>query len=874
MKCFYCGFENEFGASFCVKCGQKMTSVCGNCGAALSAGNGFCTKCGFRAANTITPNPAAAKLPSKRGKAVWIISAGVFFAAIITVLLLLILNGTSVPASGGFFAARPQHFVFIAQDDGDDTGTLYLQNFSGGEKEKIAEEVQPDTVYDIAQFQSVAFINKDAELYVYKNGQLAEVDSEVTAFYPGWNLSCLTLFYEKDEDAYMYREGRETVELPFDFSELSSGTAYFSSGMSNVGIGASSLAFSVQQNSSYPILSYTYNEKGFLVYASGNLYFYDYNKGEKNKVISNANTVIGASENMNSIAYTKDSKLYILWDVTLDNPEAVKYSISNPKSVLFKNASEVFVLEDEAIAYISKDKEDITEIDLNNEVNSNLGISEDKTRLYFISGENDLYTLNLGGEIREDLKEERVTTDVYYAFQFKGDAGIFAYSSEDNGETIKRIEGGSKKTVKGLTSDYRIVNKDSAFGIGDDDELTVINIREGTKKSIADDVYKFRIISTAGNGMALFSTEDGDLYLLEDTTETKLDFDNEDVSRILCNFMEISIPEKAVPVPTAPVASQAPAATQAPAVATEEVKMMRLGFIGPVARYNLRVFLEGLEKYAAEYAIELVITDSSDFDQAKQSAIVENYIASGMDGILFYPDFSNPIPNTVIQEARAAGIATLAVADSQSMLGADYVLMGMNSFLFGKALGNRLAELVGYKGIVAVGYGAQNAYTQEMLGGVESAFSQYKDIQYVGTFLTNYDQAVAQANAADMIKKYTGMAGFLALDSISLPGIATAVDKAGLAKSVVTYGLHWMGNVSRADLEGSSLSRFMTEDWKNTGYAAGMLMSHIANGNTVYEGMDLKVPGFHNLHVDGTIISGENWVEIDSTNFSVYNYLQ
>jgi len=58
MKCTDCQFENPEDSVFCLKCGEKLETICPQCGKALPAFAGFCNKCGH---NLTVPSEEAPK---------------------------------------------------------------------------------------------------------------------------------------------------------------------------------------------------------------------------------------------------------------------------------------------------------------------------------------------------------------------------------------------------------------------------------------------------------------------------------------------------------------------------------------------------------------------------------------------------------------------------------------------------------------------------------------------------------------------------------------------------------------------------------------------------------------------------------------------
>ena len=57
-------------------------------------------------------------------------------------------------------------------------------------------------------------------------------------------------------------------------------------------------------------------------------------------------------------------------------------------------------------------------------------------------------------------------------------------------------------------------------------------------------------------------------------------------------------------------------------------------------------------------------------------------------------------------------------------------------------------------------------------------------------------------------------------------------------------------------------------DPADAGYVMNKLAVMILEGKEISEGMDLGVPGYNNIKIDGTVIYGSAWVDVTSDNMA------
>ena len=316
------------------------------------------------------------------------------------------------------------------------------------------------------------------------------------------------------------------------------------------------------------------------------------------------------------------------------------------------------------------------------------------------------------------------------------------------------------------------------------------------------------------------------------------------------------LPEYAALPPESTAAQAISAPESTPLQAPEEAEFY-IGYVGHGDEtYILNViFREAIMEFTDKYILHYAT------DAAMQPFMIENdMIPAGVDGIIVIPYDIEAI-KPALQKAEEAGITTIAMSIEQSGIDSGYMLIPVDPYLMGKNLGERFAQLLGGKGNVVIRCTfLEKSFFKTCLQGASDALSGYPDIHILEVLDDSFNFPDYATTAA--IQTYgEDLSGILALDPLSMDGCADSAQGAGLSGKIVVFGY---GALSSYDylLSTGVVSSFFAEDFEMSAKAAVRLLYELASGNTIREGTDLGIPGFHNLKVNGNAIIGENWIEV------------
>ena len=158
----------------------------------------------------------------------------------------------------------------------------------------------------------------------------------------------------------------------------------------------------------------------------------------------------------------------------------------------------------------------------------------------------------------------------------------------------------------------------------------------------------------------------------------------------------------------------------------------------------------------------------------EQRRLIEEFRASGVDGLSISPRESEPL-TPVIDELVEAGTLVLCM-DSDAPKSKRLAYIGTNNYEAGKIAGEAAGKVFGSGGAKLMGFvgerGAENA--KERIQGFEEAAKAY-NIKLEDVREDDADSTKARRNAEDVIQAFPDINGFLGIWSYDAPAITQAV---------------------------------------------------------------------------------------------------
>jgi ribose transport system substrate-binding protein len=207
-----------------------------------------------------------------------------------------------------------------------------------------------------------------------------------------------------------------------------------------------------------------------------------------------------------------------------------------------------------------------------------------------------------------------------------------------------------------------------------------------------------------------------------------------------------------------------------------EAKLVKLAFVTNTTSEFWKIAGAGIHKYEKEGKVQVDLKMPAGGTAESQNQILQDLAAQGYDGVavsVIAPNDQVPVLDKVAEKSN------LITVDSDAPKSKRLLYIGTNNFSAGKALGERIVQLLPKGGKIAIFVGtfaAENA--TQRLKGIEAAIAGH-NIEIADKREDNTDRAKARANVEDIVNAHHDLAMVVGLWNYNGPAIAAALDGLG-----------------------------------------------------------------------------------------------
>ncbi len=338
--------------------------------------------------------------------------------------------------------------------------------------------------------------------------------------------------------------------------------------------------------------------------------------------------------------------------------------------------------------------------------------------------------------------------------------------------------------------------------------------------------------------------------------------------------------------PQATTAAPAVVATTAPAVAGTTAAATQ----APAKQYVMPTIVKsiafnwftrmgvGIDKFSKDSGMKAYIEGPSTADSAAQVGMIEDAIAQGVDAIGVDP-YGVPENEPAMKKARDAGI--VVVGQEASTAHADtmnYDLEAFDDCAYGEEMMKQLATRMDEEGkyIQFVGSLTNASHVKWMDCAKAYAEKNYPKMQFVDRYESKEDIPTAKSVTEDVLKTYPDVKGVMGSAAGDVIGAGQAIQEAGLQDKTAVVGTSIVSYAGEL-LKTGAVDLAMGWDPADAGYAADVVALKVLKGESITDGMDLGVDGYHKIILSTgpngvSIITGSAWIEIDKDNMDQYNF--
>ena len=281
---------------------------------------------------------------------------------------------------------------------------------------------------------------------------------------------------------------------------------------------------------------------------------------------------------------------------------------------------------------------------------------------------------------------------------------------------------------------------------------------------------------------------------------------------------------------------------------------------------------EGVDEFATDTGMNAFQVGPAQADPQQQAALIEDMIAQGVDALAVVP-MSPEALEPVLARAMEAGI-TVITHEAASQQNTAYDIEAFRNEDFGANLMDRLAACMEEEGEYAVFVGSLTSQThnQWVDGAIARQEEAYPDMTLVGDKNETFDdQQQAYAKAQEVLRAFPDIKGMQGSASTDVAGIGLAIEERGLEDATCVLGTS-LPSIAGQYMETGAVDGIGFWDPKIAGQVMNKVAVMVMDGEEVTDGMDLGFPGYENVTLDGKVIYGQAFVDVDASNMADYPF--
>ena len=311
-------------------------------------------------------------------------------------------------------------------------------------------------------------------------------------------------------------------------------------------------------------------------------------------------------------------------------------------------------------------------------------------------------------------------------------------------------------------------------------------------------------------------------------------------------------------------------AFSAPLAAQDKPKIATVVKIAGIQWFNRME--EGVKQFAADTGADAFEVGPAQADPQQQVALIEDMIAQGVNALAVVP-MSPEALEPVLGKAMEQGI-TVITHEAAAQKNTDWDLEAFQNEAFGANLMEGLATCMGGEGEYAVFVGSLTSQThnQWVDGAIAYQKEKYPNMTLVGDKNETFDdQQKAYEKAQEVLRAFPNIKGMQGSASTDVAGIGLAIEERGLEDKTCVFGTS-LPSIAGQYLETGAVDGIGFWDPAVAGYAMNKLATMVMNGEEITDGMDLGLEGYNAVKLDGKVIYGQAWVNVNKDNMADYPF--
>ncbi|QPK80900.1 substrate-binding domain-containing protein [Schaalia sp. ZJ405] len=283
----------------------------------------------------------------------------------------------------------------------------------------------------------------------------------------------------------------------------------------------------------------------------------------------------------------------------------------------------------------------------------------------------------------------------------------------------------------------------------------------------------------------------------------------------------------------------------------------------------------GVVEWGKENGFDTRTEGGDDVSPEKQIQIIQDLIAQKPAAITVVPNSPEAL-SAVLEQARAQGIKVVA-HEATGIENVDIDIEAFDNASYGEDIMKNIGECTGGKGKYVQFVGGLTAKTH--MEWVEAAYKyqqkNFPEMERVETPIESTDnETAAYEKAKEVLGKYPDIKAFQGSAGNDVPGIARAIEEAGLENDVCVMGTS-IPSAAAKYLATGSIDKIFFWDPALAGRAQLQIAKILSEGGEITEGTDLGIEGYNSLKkLDGydNVWVGQAQIAADAEQAKSYDF--
>lgn len=283
----------------------------------------------------------------------------------------------------------------------------------------------------------------------------------------------------------------------------------------------------------------------------------------------------------------------------------------------------------------------------------------------------------------------------------------------------------------------------------------------------------------------------------------------------------------------------------------------------------------GVKNFAQRTGVDAREEGANDVSPEKQIQIIQDLIPQKPTAITVVPNSPEALSN-VLKQAHDQGIIVVS-HEATGIKNVDVDIEAFDNAVYGAQIMDSLGKCMGGQGKYVQFVGGLTAKTHmEWVGAaLKEQQAKFPGLTRVEDPIESTDnENVAYEKAKEILAKYPDIKGFEGSAGNDVPGIARAVEEAGLQDKTCVEGTS-IPSAAAKYLANGSIDKIFFWDPALAGEAQLKIAMILAQGGKVEEGTDLGIEGYHSLTKlagSDNVFLGNASVEADAQKAATFKF--